>query len=323
MPGRYVGAEILIHFDTRMGVELTVTIAGIPLTSPLIAASGTFGYGTEYSGVVDYSAVGAIVVKGLYVNPREGCSPPRIWETPSGMLNAIGLQGIGVHRFIEEKMPALRRLEPKLLVNICGSTLEEYGELARILDDVEGVAGLEINISCPNVQQGGILFGCDPSLAAQVTEIVRKGTRLPIIPKLSPSVTDIASIAKSVESAGADAVSLINTIPAMAIDVETRRPRLSNVIGGLSGPAIRPIAVRMVYQTARAIRIPIIGIGGIASAEDALEFFLAGAAAVQIGTMNFVDPSVWSATLRGLEEYCQRHDVKSICDLSGSLDTSG
>ena len=304
-----------------MDVDLSVEIAGIKLVSPLIAASGTFGYGTEYSEVVEYPAIGALIVKGLYMNPRDGCPPPRIWETPSGMLNAIGLQGIGVHRFIEEKMPELCRLEPKILVNICGSTLEEYGELARTLDQVDGVAGLEINISCPNVQKGGIIFGCDPRLAAQVTEVVRKGTRLPVIPKLSPNVTDIASIAKSVESAGADAVSLINTIPAMAIDVETRRPRLANVMGGLSGPAIRPIAVRMVYQTARAVRIPIIGVGGIASAEDALEFILAGATAVQIGTMSFVDPSVWPKTLRGLENYCRRHEVKSIRELSGSLNT--
>lgn len=302
-------------------MDLSVSIAGLELKSPLIAASGTFGYGTEYLDVADYSAIGAIVVKGLYLDPRDGCSPPRVWETPSGMLNAIGLQGIGIHCFIDEKLPLLAGLGPEVLVNICGSTLEEYGELARILDEVDGVAGLEINISCPNVNKGGILFGCDPTLAAQVTEVVRKATRLPIIPKLSPNVTDIAVIARSVEDAGADAVSLINTIPAMAIDVETRRPRLSNIVGGLSGPAVRPIAVRMVYQAAAAVRIPVIGIGGIGSAEDALEFFIAGAKAVQIGTMGFVDPSVWRRTLQGIDDYFQRHGIRAVEELSGSLNT--
>lgn len=302
-----------------MEPDLSVEFAGLRLSSPLIAASGTFGYGTEYVDVVDYSLIGAFIVKGLYLDPREGRQPPRIWETPSGMLNAIGLQGIGVRPFIKEKLPKLRELGPSVLVNICGSTIEEYGELARILDQVEGVHGLEINISCPNVQKGGILFGCDPSLAAHVTEEVRKGTRLPIIPKLSPNVSDIAAIAVSVESAGADAISLINTIPAMAIDVETRRPRLSNVVGGLSGPAIRPIAVRLVYQAAQAVGIPVIGIGGIGSAEDALEFIIAGARAVQIGTMNFIKPSVWSETLHGLKKYCQRHGIRSLSELSGTL----
>lgn len=303
----------------QMEPDLSVDIASVRLASPLIAASGTFGYGTEYVEVADYSAIGAIATKGLYLESREGCPPPRIWETPSGMLNAIGLQEIGVRRFIEEKMPRLRELAPAILVNICGSSLEEYGELAHILDSVEGVSGLEINISCPNVKQGGILFGCDPDLAARATEVVRNGTSLPVIPKLSPNVTDIAAIARRVESAGADAVSLINTIPAMAIDVETRRPRLANVVGGLSGPAIRPIAVRMVYQTAQAVGIPVIGIGGIGSAQDVLEFVIAGAAAVQIGTMNFVDPEVWTRTLEDLGDYCRRHQVASISELTGTL----
>ncbi len=302
-------------------MNLSVEIAGLKLTSPLIAASGTFGYGTEYLDVADYSAIGAFVVKGLYLGPRDGCAPPRIWETPSGMLNAIGLQGVGVHRFVEEKLPLLAGLGPEVLINICGSTIEEYAELARILDQVDGVAGLEINISCPNVEKGGILFGCDPTLAAQVTEVVRKATRLPVVPKLSPNVTDIAVIARSVEDAGADAISLINTIPAMAIDVETRRPRLSNIVGGLSGPAVRPIAVRMVYQAAAAVRIPVIGIGGIGGAEDALEFFIAGAKAVQIGTMGFVDPSVWRRTFQGIEDYFERHGIESVEELSGSLVT--
>ncbi len=301
--------------------DLSVTIAGIHFRTPLIAASGTFGYGTEYLDVVDYSAIGGIVVKGLYLEPREGCAPPRIWETPSGMLNAIGLQEVGIEKFVTEKMPRLCELDTSVLVNICGSSLEEYAELARILDDVDGVSGIEMNISCPNVHEGGILFGCDPNMAARVTEAVKKKTSLPVIPKLSPNVTDITAVAREVEAAGADALSVMNTIPAMAIDVETRRPRLKNIIGGLSGPAIRPIAVRLVYQTANAVQIPVIGIGGIASHEDALEFLLAGASAVQIGTMGFVDPSVWRKTLDGLEDYCRRHAVAAISELTGAVET--
>ncbi len=302
-----------------MKPDLSVSFAGLRFRTPLIAASGTFGYGTEYLDVADYEAIGGIAVKGLYLEPREGCPPPRIWETPSGMLNAIGLQEVGIKRFIDEKMPRLRELGTTVLVNICGSTLEEYQELAHILDSVDGVDAIEMNISCPNVQEGGILFGCDPVMAARVTEAVRSQTKLPIIPKLSPNVTDITVVARSVEAAGADAVSLINTMPAMAIDVESRRPRLANIVGGLSGPAIRPIAVRMVYQTARAVKIPIIGVGGITSHEDALEFILAGASAVQIGTMSFVDPSVWRRTLDGLVTYCQRHDVEAISALTGGV----
>jgi dihydroorotate dehydrogenase (NAD+) catalytic subunit len=299
--------------------ELSVEIAGIRFRTPLIAASGTFGYGTEYVDVADYDAIGGIVVKGLYLAPREGARPPRIWETPSGMLNAIGLQEVGIERFVEEKMPRLRELGTTILVNICGSTIEEYAELARILDGVEGVSALELNISCPNVHEGGILFGCDPDLAARVTEAVVEKTKLPVIPKLTPNVTDIGIVARHVESAGAAAISLINTIPAMAIDVETRKPRLANVVGGLSGPAIRPIAVRLVYQARQAVRIPIIGMGGIASHQDALEFILAGASAVQIGTMSFVDPSVWRRTRDGLADYCRRHEVRAISELSGAL----
>jgi dihydroorotate dehydrogenase (NAD+) catalytic subunit len=299
--------------------DLSVEIAGIHFRTPLIAASGTFGYGTEYLDVADYDAIGGIVVKGLYLEPREGARPPRIWETPSGMLNAIGLQEVGIERFVEEKMPRLRELGTTVLVNICGSTIEEYAELARILDGVEGVSGIELNISCPNVHEGGILFGCDPDMAALVTSAVVARTKLPVIPKLTPNVTDIGLVARSVEAAGAAALSLINTIPAMAIDVETRKPRLANVVGGLSGPAIRPIAVRLVYQARQAVRIPILGIGGITSHEDALEFILAGASAVQIGTMSFVDPSVWSRTRDGLLDYCRRHDVDAISKLSGAL----
>ena len=299
--------------------DLSVEVAGVRFQTPLIAASGTFGYGTEYVELSDYGAIGGIAVKGLYLNPRGGCAPPRIWETPSGMLNAIGLQEVGIERFVSEKMPKLRELDTRVLVNICGSSLEEYAELAKILDDVDGVDAIEMNISCPNVHEGGILFGCDPDMAARVTEAVRKQTRLPVIPKLSPNVTDIGVVAKRVEAAGADALSLINTMPAMAIDVETRKPRLANIVGGLSGPALRPIAVRLVYQAAQSVEIPLIGIGGITSHEDALEFILAGASAVQIGTMSFVDPSVWGRTRDGLSDYCVRHGVAAISELTGAL----
>ncbi len=290
------------------------------LSTPLIAASGTFGYGSEYDGVADYAAIGAISVKGLYLDPRPGCPPPRIWETPSGMLNAIGLQEVGIRRFLAEKLPAVRERHAVVLANICGSSMWEYGELSRILDDAEGISGIEINISCPNVKEGGIEFGRDPDTAARVTETVRRATRLPVIPKLSPGAPDIGAAARRVQEAGADAVSLINTIPAMAVDVETRRPRLANIIGGLSGPAIRPIAVRMVWEAARRVTVPVVGMGGIAGAADVLEFLLAGATAVQIGTMNFVDPGIWRRTLDDLGAYCRRHRVDSIRDLVGALE---
>jgi dihydroorotate dehydrogenase (NAD+) catalytic subunit len=301
--------------------DLSVEIAKIRMRSPLIAASGTFGYGTEYRELADYGVIGGIAVKGLYLDPREGCPPPRIWETPSGMLNAIGLQGVGIDYFVKERMPPLRQLACAVFVNICGSSVEEYAELARILDDVDGVSAIELNISCPNVHEGGILFGCDPDMSARVTEAVRKSTRLPVVPKLSPNVSDIGLIARQVADAGADALSLINTIPAMAIDVETRKPRLANIVGGLSGPAIRPIAVRLVYQTALAVDLPLIGIGGISTHEDALEFVLAGATAVSIGTMNFVDPGVWRRVYDGILDYCRRHRVSALSDLRGALVT--
>lgn len=300
-------------------VDLAVEVAGLRLPTPLIAASGTFGYGDEYRQVVDYDCIGAISVKGLYLEPRKGCPPPRIWETPSGMLNAIGLQEVGIRRFLDEKLPAVRALGKIVIANICGSSLEEYGELSRILDQAEGVSAIEVNISCPNVAEGGIEFGRDPDMAARATEVVRRGTRLPVIPKLSPSASDMAAMARRVADAGADAVSLINTIPAMAVDVETRRPRLQNIVGGLSGPAVRPIAVRMVWEVAQGSRLPVIGMGGIASAEDAIEFLLVGAAAVQIGTMNFVDPGVWRRTLDGLAAYCRRHEVAAVRELTGAM----
>jgi dihydroorotate dehydrogenase (NAD+) catalytic subunit len=271
---------------------------------------------------VDLSTLGAVASKGLFLAPREGHPPQRIVETPSGMLNAIGLQGIGVHRYIAEKLPELRRLGATNIINICGTTLDEYVELARILSDADGVHALELNISCPNIKEGGITFGCSLHGTFDVVSAVKKVTHLPVIPKLTPNVTDVASIAKAAEDAGADAVSLVNTFLAMAIDVETRRPKLSNIVGGLSGPAIRPIAVRMVYECRKAVKIPVIGMGGIATATDALEFIIAGATAVQVGTANFVDPFIWSKLTAGIEDYMQRHGVRRVADLVGSIDTS-
>jgi dihydroorotate dehydrogenase (NAD+) catalytic subunit len=303
-------------------MDLSVRIGSLHLENPLIAASGCYGYGVEYAEAVDLSTLGAVVSKGLFLKPREGHPPERIVETPSGMLNAIGLQGIGVHRYISEKLPELRRLRATNIINICGSTLDEYVELARILSDVEGVHALELNISCPNIKEGGITFGCSLHGTFDVVSAVKKVTHLPVIPKLTPNVTDVASIAKAAEDAGADAVSLVNTFLAMAIDVETRRPKLSNIVGGLSGPAIRPIAVRMVYECRRAVKIPVIGMGGIACATDALEFMIAGAAAVQVGTANFVDPFIWSKLLDGIQQYMERHGIARLADLVGSIDTS-
>jgi dihydroorotate dehydrogenase (NAD+) catalytic subunit len=303
-------------------MDLSVTIGALRLKNPLMAASGCFGYGVEYANAVDLATLGGVVSKGLFLAPREGHPPERIVETPAGMLNAIGLQGIGVHRYIREKLPELRERGATNIVNICGSTLDEYVELARILSDADGVHALELNISCPNIKEGGITFGCSLQGTFDVVSAVRKVTHLPVLPKLTPNVTDVASFARQAEDAGADAVSLVNTFLAMAIDVETRRPKLSNIVGGLSGPAIRPIAVRMVYECRRAVKIPIIGMGGIATAEDVLEFMIAGACAVQIGTANFVDPFVWGKVLAGIERYMARHNIDRLQDLVGTIDTS-
>jgi dihydroorotate dehydrogenase (NAD+) catalytic subunit len=302
-------------------MDLSVQIGSLRLKNPLIAASGCFGYGVEYAETVDLSFLGGIAVKGLFLAEREGHPPPRIVETPAGMLNAIGLQGIGVHRFIDEKLPELRARGATVIVNICGTTIDEYAEVARILSDADGVAALELNISCPNIKEGGITFGCSLTGTFDVVSAVRRVTRLPIIPKLTPNVTDVASFARASEEAGADAVSLVNTFLAMVIDVETRQPKISNVLGGLSGPAIRPIAVRMVYECHETVKIPILGMGGIADARDALEFMIAGASAVQVGTANFVDPLIWPKLLDGLSDYMKRHQIARIRDLVGSLDT--
>jgi dihydroorotate dehydrogenase (NAD+) catalytic subunit len=301
-------------------MNLSVRIGSLVLNNPVIAASGCFGYGVEYAPAVDLSALGGVAVKGLFLAEREGHAPPRIVETPAGMLNAIGLQGIGVRRFVAERLPELRRLGATVIVNICGSTVAEYCEVARILSDAEGVGALELNISCPNIKEGGIEFGCSLTGTYDVVSAVRKVTSLPVMPKLTPNVTSVSSFARAAEEAGADAVSLINTFLAMAIDVETRRPRLTNVVGGLSGPGIRPIAVRMVWDCYRAVKIPVVGMGGIATAEDALEFIIAGATAVQVGTASFVDPFIWTRILGGISQYLERHQLSSVTELIGSLD---
>src|SRR3977135_185452 len=300
-------------------MDLSVRIGSLTLRNPLIAASGCFGYGVEYADIVDLSTLGAVVSKGLFLEAREGHAAPRIVETPAGMLNAIGLQGIGVHRFVDEKLPELRARGATTIVNICGTTLDEYVEVARILSDAEGVAAIELNISCPNIKEGGIQFGCSLNGTFAVVSAVRKVTRLPVIPKLTPNVTDVASFARAAEDAGADAVSLVNTFLAMVIDVETRRPKISNIVGGLSGPAIRPIAVRMVYECRQIVKIPILGMGGIADARERSEFITAGAAAGQVGTANFADPFIWPKLLEGIADYLQRHQMARLGDLIGTI----
>jgi dihydroorotate dehydrogenase (NAD+) catalytic subunit len=300
--------------------DLSVRIGALELRNPFLAASGCFGYGVEYAGAFDLATLGGVVVKGLFLKEREGHPPPRIVETPAGMLNAIGLQGIGVRRFVAERLPELRRLGATVVVNVCGSTIDEYAEVSRILSDAEGVAALELNISCPNIKEGGIQFGCSLTGTYDVVSSIRKVTKLPVIPKLTPNVTDVASFARAAEEAGADAISLENTFLAMAIDVETRRPKLSNVLGGLSGPAIRPIAIRMVWECHQAVKLPILGMGGIATVEDVLEFVIAGSSAVQVGTMNFVDPFIWPKLLSGIESYLERHEIARIQDLIGRVE---
>jgi dihydroorotate dehydrogenase (NAD+) catalytic subunit len=302
-----------------MARDLSVQIGALTLKNPIVAASGCFGYGLEYAGSLDVAALGGVASKGLFLAAREGHAPPRIVETPSGMLNAIGLQGIGVHRYVAEKLPELQRLGVTNIVNICGTTIDEYCEVARVLSDHAGVHAIEINISCPNIKEGGIQFGCSLTGTYDVVSAVRKVTRLPIIPKLTPNVTDVASFARASEVGGADAVSLVNTFLALAIDIETRAPKLTNGMGGLSGPAIRPIAVRMVYECYQAVKLPIIGMGGIATAEDVIEFLIAGATAVQVGTANFVDPFLWTKLTDGLSNYMDRHNIARVSELTGSL----
>ena len=300
--------------------DLSVEIAGIKLRNPIMTASGTFGYGSEFAPYMDLESIGAIITKGLSLSPRAGNPTPRIVETPGGMLNAIGLQNVGIDAFISEKLPFLRTVATPVIVNIYGNTPEEYGELARRLDSLKEVAGVEVNISCPNVKQGGIVFGTDPTAAYEVVKLVRDATIKPVIVKLSPNVTDIARMANACADAGADALSLINTLTGMAIDLAMRRPLLANITGGLSGPAIKPVALRMVWQVARAVKLPIIGIGGIMTATDALEFILAGATAVQVGTANFLDPTASHTIARDMERYLLDNNIADVKELIGALE---
>ncbi len=300
-------------------VDLRVTIGSLELQNPVMTASGTFGYAREFDDFVDLRRLGAVVVKGISLAPRAGNPPPRIVETACGMLNAIGLENVGVDRFISEKMPYLSALGIPIFVNILGDSVEEYSRIAERLAQVEGVAAIEVNISCPNVKKGGVAFGADPKMAAAVTAAVKQSCQVPVIVKLSPNVTDVTLMAKAVQDAGADAVSLINTLIGMAIDLGSRRPRLANIIGGLSGPAIKPVALRMVYQVAQAVTIPIIGIGGIVTAEDAMEFMLAGASAVQVGTANFVNPRASEDVVDGIAAYVREQQLGSVRNLIGAL----
>lgn len=300
-------------------MDLTVNIGRLKLKNPVMTASGTFGYGEEYSEFVDLNKLGAIVVKGLSLKPMEGNPAPRIYETPCGMLNAIGLQNVGVKEFLKTKLPYIRKFDTKLIVNIFGNTLQEYVKLSRILDD-SGVDGIELNVSCPNIKKGGIFFGTDKKMLQKLVAKVRASvSNAVLITKLSPNVSYIQEFAKIAEECGSEAVSLINTIPGMAIDIKTRRPRIANITGGLSGPAIKPIAVRMVYETFKAVKIPVIGMGGIMNSGDAIEFMIAGAASVAIGTANFVNPSATIDIIKGIESFMAENSIRDVKELRGAI----
>ncbi len=314
---RFVIRIIKFNFIMEKQINMAVNIGGITLKNPVMTASGTFGYGEEFAGVMDLSRPGAIIVKGLSLKPSKGNPPPRIAETPCGMLNAIGLENVGVEKFINEKLPFLKKFDTRIFANIYEKTVDGYGELALILDSADGVSGIEINISCPNVKSGGIAFGVDPDVAKEVVRAVRKKTSLPLMVKLSPNVTDITLIAKSVIDAGADSISLINTITGMAIDINERKPKLANITGGLSGPAIKPVALRMVWQVAKISDIPVIGIGGIMDANDAIEFLMAGASAVQIGTANFINPAAAGEVIDGIEEFMLNSKIYDLSEIIG------
>lgn len=301
--------------------DLKVDIGGLELQNPVLTASGTFGYASEFEPLVDLNRLGGIIVKGLSIAPTKGNPPPRIAETPCGMLNAIGLENVGIEAFVNEKLPFLQTLTPPLIVNVYGKFEDEYTRLVARIEEVEAITGIEVNISCPNVISGGMAFGVDPQAAFSVIQAVRKKTSKLLIVKLSPNVSDITEIARAVEDAGADCLSLINTLTAMAIDIETRRPRLANITGGLSGPAIKPVALRMVWQVAQVAKVPIIGIGGIMNAEDALEFLIAGASAVQVGTANFVNPHATIDIIDGIEKFLSERNIQKISDVIGTLET--
>lgn len=300
-------------------VNLNVNIGSLSLKNPVLTASGTFGYGIEFSDFIDLERLGGFIVKGTTLEPRQGNDYPRMAETPSGMLNAVGLQNKGVDYFIDHIYPEIRHLDSKIIVNVSGATPDDYAEVCRRIAERTSIEAVEINISCPNVKQGGMAFGTTTAGASQVTKAVRAAFPGMVIVKLSPNVTDVTEIARAVEAEGADAVSLINTLMGMAIDVERMRPCLSTVTGGLSGPAVRPVAVRMVWQTAKAVSIPVIGLGGIMTGRDALEFILAGATAVEIGTANFINPAVTVKVIEYIEEFCDRHGVKDINELIGAI----
>lgn len=304
-----------INHDPRLAVQ----IAGINLNNPVMGASGTFGYGLEFAELIDLNRLGGFATKGLSARPLPGNPPPRIVETHGGMLNAIGLQNIGARAFVDEKLPLLRRYDTRVIANVFGYSDDDYLEAIRILNDGDGIAAYELNISCPNVKEGGIVIGNSPVAAARLTEKARRATPRPLIVKLSPNVTDVTVLARAIVDAGADCLSLINTVVGMSVDVNTRRPRLSYGTGGLSGPAIRPIAVRMVYEVANAVDVPLIGIGGIASPTDALEFILAGATAIQIGTANYYDPTVTMKVIDGLSVHCETRGIAALASLIGSI----
>lgn len=300
--------------------DLRTNIGSLKLKNPVMTASGTFGYGTEYADFMDISRLGAIIVKGTTLKHREGNPYPRMAETPSGMLNAVGLQNKGVDYFVDHIYPEIKDTDTNIIVNVSGSCIDDYAQTAAIINTLDKIPAIELNISCPNVKQGGMAFGVKPESAAQVVEAVRKAYDKTLIVKLSPNVTDITEIARAVEGAGADSVSLINTMLGMAIDAEKRRPILSTVTGGMSGPAVKPVALRMVWQVAKAVKIPVIGLGGICSATDAVEFLLAGASAIQIGTANFIDPSISAKVVDGIDAYLDRHGFGSVKDIIGALE---
>jgi dihydroorotate dehydrogenase (NAD+) catalytic subunit len=304
---------------TPIKPNMRVDIGGIEIKNPVMTASGTFGYASEFEELIDLNRLGAIVVKGLSLEPSRGNPPPRIVETPCGMLNAIGLENVGLAAFVKEKLPFLRGLDTPIFVNIYGKSTKEYAEMAARLEYIDGVSGIEVNISCPNVKSGGMAFGAYPESAAEVVRAIRKQTTKPLMVKLSPNVTDITKIAKSVEAEGADSISLINTITGMAIDIETRRPKIANITGGLSGPAIKPVALRMVWQVAQAVNVPVIGIGGIMTTKDALEFLIAGAVAVQIGTANFINPHATIDIIDGIEAFMMERNITDIADIIATL----
>jgi len=307
---------------TARTVDLSVDLGFLSLKNPVLAASGTFGYGLEFEPYLDLEKLGGFVVKGLYYGPREGNPPPRLVETPSGLINAIGLQGIGVEAFAEKVLPKLRRLRTAVIVNVCGADDDEYAAVVDFLDTQEGIAAYELNISCPNVKRDGACPALSPRTTFDLVKRIKAASRRPVITKLSPNVTNIVEIAQAAEEAGTDAVALVNTFLAMALDLETRRPKLGNVLGGLSGPAIKPIALRMVYQVASRLKVPVIGMGGIMTGADALEFLVAGAAAVEVGTASFIDPDAALRIVSEMERWCEAHGVAAVREIVGTVKTA-